>query len=125
MNTCDELEAVKEVVNRYIEGSYKADIPLLKRVFHEDARMAGYLGKDLLFGGPEPFFDNLQSRPSMYENGDPYRAEIVHIQVTQRIANVILYEKGFFGSAEFENHFHLIKDGSEEWKIISKTFTTL
>lgn len=125
MNNYEELAAVKTVVNNYIEGSYKADVALLKRLFHEDARMAGYLGETLIVGGPEPFFEDLQSRPSMHENNDAYRADIVYMNVNRGIASVILYETGFFGSTRIENHFHLIKDESGAWKIISKTFTTL
>lgn len=125
MTNYEELAAVKETINKYIDGSFKANVDLLKSLFHEDARMAGYLGDRLLVGGPEPFFEDLKSRPSMYEKNEPYSAEIIYINITGAIANVILYEAGFFGEACIENHFHLIKDKSGEWKIIAKTFTTV
>lgn len=125
MNNYKELESVKTVINKYIDGSFKADVDLLKSVFHENARMSGYLGDQLLIGGPEPFFEDLESRPSMFEKEDPYRAYITYINITGSIASVILYETGFFGNASIEDHFHLIKDKGGEWKIIAKTFITV
>ena len=46
--TNTEVERVREVVQRYIDATYKADIPALKSCFHKDARMTGYLGDMLL-----------------------------------------------------------------------------
>jgi hypothetical protein len=60
----------------------------------------------------------------MKSNQDPYIAEIEQIRIDGHIANVILSESGFRGSAAFANHFHLIKE-SGGWKIISKLFTTI
>ena len=39
-----QIEAVYEVLERYMEGTYTADIPMLESVFHQEARMTGYLG---------------------------------------------------------------------------------
>ncbi|MCF8094392.1 MAG: nuclear transport factor 2 family protein [Desulfobacteraceae bacterium] len=125
MNNYGELESVKSVINKYIDGSFKADVGLLKSVFHENAKMSGYLGDRLLIGGPEPFFEDLESRPSMFEKNDPYKAYIININITGSIASVILYETGFFGNAGIEDHFHLIRDKEGAWKIIAKTFTTV
>ncbi|MCQ1530439.1 nuclear transport factor 2 family protein [Lutispora saccharofermentans] len=119
-----EVENVREVIHRYINGTYKADIPVLESVFHKDARMAGYLGDMLLIGTPAPFIEDMASAPSMESMGNPYKAEIRSLSVTGLIANVIVYETGFRGNVSLEDHFHLICDGGE-WKIISKTFTTI
>ena len=40
--TNTEVERVREVVQRYIDATYKADIPALKSCFHKDVRMTGY-----------------------------------------------------------------------------------
>jgi len=119
-----DLEQVSAVIQRYVDGTYNADIALLKSVFHKDACMNGYLGDQLITGTPEPFFEDLASGPSMKEKGDPYDARITSLSVTDRIASAVLYESGFRGSFTFEDHFQLIFD-EEKWQIISKTFTTI
>ena len=122
--TSQEVEQVREVVQRYIQGTYQADVKLLKSVFHPQARMTGYLGDTLLMGTPEPFLQDMGSAPSMASRGDPYHAEIRELNVTGRIASAIVYETGFRGSGVLEDHFQLLcEDGV--WSIISKNFTTL
>lgn len=119
-----ETEQVREVVQRYIDGTYTADIPALRSCFHEQARMTGFLGDTMLIGTPEPFFEDMSSSPSMESQGHPYVGTIKSLNVQGRIANAVLYQTGFKGSGVIEDHFHLIKDGGV-WSFISKTFTTL
>ena len=119
-----ETEAVKQVVQRYIDGTYCADTAMLKGVFHEKAVMNGFLGPTLLLADPTPFIEDIGSAPSMKSNNDPYKAEVKSIHVEGNVASVALSETGFRGEAAMVDFFHLIKiDG--EWKIISKLFTTV
>jgi hypothetical protein len=104
--TESEVEVVRQVVQRYIDGSYSGDVDVLRKVFHPKALMAGYL----------------QGQP-MAESGAPYKAEIKSVDVAGSIANVILVETGFFGVMSFTDYFHLLKEHGK-WKIISKTFTS-
>ena len=120
----DDVAAVRAVVERYVDATYRADIEQLRSTFHPGAAMSGYLGDDLLVGTPEPFFADMGSRPSMAETGVAFKPEITSIQVSGRAAAVTLEEDGFFGVFRFVNYFHLLKvDG--EWKLISKTFASL
>ena len=124
MSNPAEEKAVKELIQRYIDGTYLADIPMLKSVFHEKAVMNGYLGPNLLLADPAPFLEDMGSSPSMQSNNDPYKAEIKSITIEGDVASAALYETGFRGEASLVDFFHCIKtDG--EWKIISKLFTTL
>lgn len=125
MSNYTELQNVKKVIENYIKGSYEADVDLLKEVFHKDAKMSGHMGGDVLIGTPEPFFQDLQSRPSMKDAKDNYNAEILSINITGGIASAVIYQTGFFGDGCIEDHFHLMKDEGGEWKIVSKIFTTL
>ncbi len=118
-----DVEAVKAVIQNYIDGTFKADIALLESVFHKGAIMSGYLADQLIVATPALFIEDIRSQPSMESNQDPFSAEITSLKVTGSIANVVVKETGFRGSGCLEDHFHLIKDG--EWKIISKTFTTI
>ena len=119
-----EEKAVRKVIQDYIDGTYNADIEMLKGVFHEKAVMNGYLGPDLLLADPSPFIEDIASSPSMKSNNDPYNTEIRSIDIEGDVASVILAETGFRGVASLVDFFHLIKtDGN--WHIISKLFTTV
>ena len=120
----NQVEKVREVLNRYMEGTYTANIPMLEGVFHKEARMVGYLGDQLLIGTPAPFIEDMASQPSMKELGHPYKAEVLDLEVNGGVAKATVHETGFRGSAELVDHFHLLRE-NDEWKIISKTFTTI
>jgi len=124
MNNHVDSEAVKKVIEDYIDGTFKADIEKLKGVFHENAVMNGYLGPMLILADPAPFLEDMGSAPSMESVGDPYRAEIECIYVEGNVASVALSETGFRGDGKLVDFFHLIKTEGE-WKIISKLFTTV
>ena len=85
--------------------------------------MNGYLNDKLITGGPEPFFEDISSMPSMAESGAPYKSTITSVEIVGNVASVTLKETDFAGSMKFTDLFHLIKV-NDEWKIVSKTFTT-
>lgn len=117
-------QAVRQVVQNYIDGTFNADIELLKSCFHEKAVMTGYLGDQLLMATPAAFIEDIAGGPSMKSEGHDYKAEITHVSVTGPVADAVLYETGFKGSGTLEDHFQLLKiDG--EWKIVAKNFTTI
>jgi len=120
----NQIEQVQEVLSRYMEGTYTANIPMLESVFHKDARMVGYLGDQLLIGTPAPFIEDMGSQASMKEQGHNYQAEVRDVEVNGNVAKATVHETGFRGSAELVDHFHLLCENGE-WKIISKTFTTI
>ena len=113
---------VREVIGRYVDAVYRGDVETLRACFHPSAAMSGYLGDDLLTGGPEPFFDDVAGRPSMEVSGAPYVAEVTAVEVVGGAASVRLDETGFFGSFAFANWFHLVRDAGGRWLIVSKLF---
>lgn len=121
--TMPEFEEVRQVIQQYIDGSYSADVNMLRKIFHSKALMSGYLQGQLMIGSPEPFLNDIEKHPSMAESGVPYKAEIKSIDVVGQIASVTLIERGFLGTMNFTNFFHLLKERGE-WKIMSKTFTS-
>jgi hypothetical protein len=122
MTTTDK-DAVCEVVQKYIDGTFQGDVSALRECFHSKAVMNGYLNDQLLLGDPEPFFQEMGNNPSMAEGGAPYKGDIISVDVIGHIASVTVKETGFAGSMSFTDYFHLIKV-DDEWKIFSKTFTT-
>lgn len=118
-----EEQSVRQVIQQYIEGTYRADVKALRACFHPKAVMNGFFGDQLLLGDPEPFFQDIAGKPSMASAGAPYKGEITSIEVVGRTASVTVKETGFGPGIAFTDFFHLVKD-QEQWRIISKTFST-
>jgi hypothetical protein len=121
----DGEQGVRDVVARYVDAAFRGDVAVLRACFHPAAVMSGYLGDELLVGGPERFFEDIGSTPSMESTGAPYVAETVSVEVLGDAASVRLDETGFFGSMSFSNWFHLVRTGDGEWRIVSKLFAML
>ncbi|MEM1091103.1 MAG: nuclear transport factor 2 family protein [Pseudomonadota bacterium] len=117
----DDTAAARAVIERYIEGTRSGDVSVLKSVFHPAAIMVGYLGPDLLTGGPEPFYQAMEANPPSAETR--YEAAITHLRVDGTVATATLEEKGVLGM-NFVNHFLLIKD-CEDWAINAKNFVVV
>ncbi|WP_420568809.1 nuclear transport factor 2 family protein [Thalassovita sp.] len=116
MSRTANIQAVKTIIADYIKGTADSDPALLKSLFHKSAVMSGYLGPDLLLGGPQPFFDAIAAN----KVGPDYTAEITELTVTGRTASATIVEDNLYGLS-FINTFHLLHiDGA--WTITSKLF---
>ncbi|MEM1159873.1 MAG: nuclear transport factor 2 family protein [Pseudomonadota bacterium] len=116
MNRTTDANAVAAVMDAYEAGTRNRDVAMLKGAFHENALMSGYLGPNLLVGGPEPFYAHLEGN----EVEDGYAARTVHIDVNGNAASARVVEDNLWGMS-FVNDFHLVK-GEGGWKIVSKLF---
>lgn len=113
--------AVRGVIEQYCEGARAGDLERVRETFHPDARMSGYLQGQPMVGTPEPFYDAIRNAPPPAKSGEPYRYEIVRVDVAGPVASVVLVEGPYLGM-QFTEFFHLVKlDG--RWRIVSKTFT--
>lgn len=114
------VAAVRAVIEQYCEGARVGDLDRVRATFHPDARMSGYLQGQSLVGTPEPFYDAIRNAPAPAKSGEPYRYEIVRVEVAGPIASVTLVEGPYLGM-QFTEYFHLLQlDG--RWCIVSKTF---
>ncbi|KIC49860.1 nuclear transport factor 2 family protein [Tateyamaria sp. ANG-S1] len=113
----DVTASARAVVEAYIEGTRTRDIDLLRTVFHDGAVMTGWLGPDLLHGGPEPFYGALEAN----EVGDDYSGEITGLKVDDKIATASITERNLLGMS-FENHFQIIQLDDGTWRISAKLF---
>jgi 4-oxalocrotonate tautomerase len=119
MASGDEQD-VRATLQWYIDGTYQGDEELVRRAFHPNARMSGYLQGQLLCGGPEPFFETVRTAPAPARSGEPYQAEITHLEIAGPAASATLVEPSYLG-LHFTDYLHLLKvDG--RWQIVSKTF---
>mmetsp|Transcript_27434 Transcript_27434/g.55450 ORF Transcript_27434/g.55450 Transcript_27434/m.55450 type:complete len:288 (-) Transcript_27434:226-1089(-) len=121
-----DVAGVRAIMEKYVEGTWTADLALVKSIFHESAVMNGYVGKHAMLGTPQPFYDEMAKLASKGESfkarGLPYKGEIVTVHVYGQTAEAVVQERGYAGTLAFTDAFHLIKiDG--EWKILSKLFT--
>jgi hypothetical protein len=115
-----EQEAVRRVVQEYIDACQAGSVERLRAIFHENALMTGYLAGQFLIGPPEPFFDAVRNAPP--PAAGTYQAKIGAIEVTGDVASAVLNESGYLG-LDFTDYFHLARiDGN--WRIVSKTFTS-
>ena len=119
MTTADE-QGVRATLQLYLDGAREGDVERVRRSFHPQARMSGYLQVQLLVGGPEPFYEAVMNAPPPAKTGEPYKAEITQLAVADRVASATLIESSYLGM-HFTTFFHLLKiDGA--WQIVSKTF---
>ena len=117
-----DLTTPEGVVEAYVDCTWRADTETLSKLFHPRAVMAGDLPGQHIFGGPEPFFADLASRPSMASQDIDYRHVIERMEVHGNTASITLSEENFFGEGRFVNFLNLVKEG-DGWKIAAKIFT--
>ncbi len=113
----DHTDTPRAVVEAYVQGTRTRDVDLLKAIFHDDAKMTGWLGPDFLNGGPEPFYGALQAN----EIAADYGAEILSVNETDKIATAELSETNLLGMS-FSNDFHMVQLDDGSWRITSKLF---
>jgi hypothetical protein len=112
--------AVRATIQLYLDGTREGDVSKVQRSFHPQIRMSGYLQGQLLVGGPEPFYEAVTNAPAPAKSGEPYRAEVTHVEVAGPAAAATLVEGPYLGM-HFTTYFHLLEiDG--RWQIVSKTF---
>lgn len=114
-----ESEAVRTIIEEYIDACRAGSVERLQAIFHPDALMSGYLAGQYLMGSPEPFYEAVRNNPPPAEGGD-YEAAISSVEVAGSVASATLKEKGYLGM-NFTDFFHLVKIEGV-WKIIAKTF---
>lgn len=117
-------KTIENLLNRYFEAVYEANIDTLKTIFHKNASMNGFLGADMIIGTPQIFYDDLSSKPSMKVNNIQCKYEIKEISIYGNIASASIYVTNFYGICNVMDIFHLLNINGE-WKILCKTFTTI
>lgn len=115
----DEVNAVKSVIQLYIDGA-AGDANLLDEAFHADARMFGHIGETRRDVAIRDFIEGVRSADRKL-SGQRYRSDIMDIKVTGKAAAVTLVEEDYRG-CDFINFFTLCKIDMG-WRIVSKTFT--
>jgi hypothetical protein len=116
--TIDELDAITQVVQLYIDGA-AGDIAKLRAAFEADARMYGHIGK-VQHAMPITGFIDMVAGAKAPLAGPRYKAKIVSIHATGDAGVAVLAEQDYLG-CDFIDYFSLARiDG--QWKIVNKTY---
>jgi hypothetical protein len=118
-----DFPAIREVVQHYADGLRDGSVETLQKAFHPQAVMAGYLNDDRFLVDMAGFYDLVRAVPAPATSGEPFRHELLSVQVSGKTATVEIAEYSFLGH-DFRTCFHLLKtDG--RWQITAKLFNAL
>jgi hypothetical protein len=114
----DDYDAIRRVVQLYMDGAAKGDVSKLKEAFHEDARMfGGFMGARYDI----PIAELFRLSESIPADTGNYRGRIVTVNQTGDAAFAAVAEDGFWGTVSFVDYFLLTRIAGK-WKITCKTF---
>ncbi len=107
---------IAQAVQHYVDGAISGRGDAMKRGFHPQATIFGYVGDDLLAGPIQQLYDWNDTNGPATE----LQAHIAGIDITGTVATVRLELENWTGS-RFTDLFTLLKvDGV--WKIMNKVF---
>ena len=117
MNDQEQIEAV---VRLYIESMDESNPDKVKKAFHENAKVVGFLHGDLLQLSVNDFAGFVASQqPSPKEKGEDVEFEILTCEIEGTTALVKIRDK-YLGITFLDTLSFLKADG--EWKIYNKLF---
>ncbi len=118
-----DTHPAEQVVRRYIECSGTLDAQGLAACFSPDAGLNGFLGAQAVAGSADLYIKDVQRMAGAGTDMSAYKAAVTAFDATGGIATATVSMEGFAGM-RFVDYLHLVqRDG--EWRIVSKTFTTL
>ena len=114
------VKQIKEGIELYYDGLYSSDPAKVREIFHENARVAGYMNGELLEMTVEEFAGFVGSQQPSPQASDAKKfLEIESIETAGETACVLLREL-YLGIMFFDTFSMLKVDG--QWKIYNKLF---
>ena len=118
MNT--EKKKIEQTVKTYYDSMYFSDGDLVRKVFHQDAKITGYLSNKLLRQSVEDFASFVENqKPSPKEKEDEIILEILSLDIGKTTA-VAKVRDNYIGMI-FIDTLSLIKI-ENNWQIYNKLF---
>ena len=114
------LEHILEIIDLYKDGVYNGNVESLKKAFHPESSMYGYMGKDLFVTPIKGLFDYVASSPKPSETGEQTNFIVTSIQVSGHAASVEMAMDAYHGH-NFVDYFQLLYIEGRWW-IVSKSF---
>ena len=119
-NYTDNATAVAAVLSNYFKGIFNGDTALLKSIFHPQALIAGDVKGQIYFKNLDQYLDGVENRKSPSELNEPFRMEILAIEIINSIAIAKVHVPIF----DF-NYYDLLSLNkiNGEWIIVNKLLT--
>ena len=112
----NEYDAIVATLQHYIDGGRLGSSAELKKAFHADATIFGYLGPDFIGGSIQGLYDWVDANPP----SPGLQVRIVSVNIEHSVASVRL-DMDDWGGHRFTDMFTMLRvDG--EWKVINKVF---
>ncbi len=116
----NDQEQIETVVKLYIESMDESNPDKVKKAFHENAKVVGFLHGDLLQLSVNDFAGFVASQqPSPKEKGEDVEFEMLTCEIEGTTALVKIRDK-YLGITFLDTLAFLKADG--EWKIYNKLF---
>ena len=116
----NDQEQIETVVKLYIESMDESNPDKVKKAFHENAKVVGFLHGDLLQLSVNDFAGFVASQqPSPKEKGEDVEFEMLTCEIEGTTALVKIRDK-YLGITFLDTLSFLKADG--EWKIYNKLF---
>tara|TARA_B100001175_G_C19236172_1_gene507764 strand:- start:210 stop:575 length:366 start_codon:yes stop_codon:yes gene_type:complete len=116
----DDNSKINNIINLYFDSMYESNEQLVKKVFHSDANITGYVGNDLLSMNRDEFASFVgDQQPSAFSKKDPKMLEVVSLKVAGNTA-VALVRDDYLGNTYLDT-LSFIKI-NEDWLIYNKLF---
>ena len=115
-----EKEKIQQTIQTYYNSMYFSDGSLVRKIFHQDAKITGYLNKKLLRQSVEDFASFVENqKPSPKEKEDKIILQILSLDIGKTTA-VAKVRDNYIGMI-FIDTLSLIKV-ENNWQIYNKLF---
>jgi len=115
-----EKEKIEQTIQTYYNSMYFSDGSLVRKIFHQDAKITGYLNKKLLRQSVEDFASFVENqKPSPKEKEDKIILQILSLDIGKTTA-VAKVRDNYIGMI-FIDTLSLIKV-ENNWQIYNKLF---
>ena len=115
-----EKKKIEHTIQTYYDSMYFSDGSLVRKIFHQDAKITGYLNKKLLRQSVEDFVSFVENqKPSPKEKEDKIILEILSLDIGKTTA-VAKVRDNYIGMI-FIDTLSLIKV-ENNWQIYNKLF---
>jgi len=113
------LEQITKAVDNYFKGMYHSDTERLKKAFHPDAHLKGYIKGNLADIPLQDWLKKIEETPPPADNGEEYDMKIVSVDITDTAACVKVAD--LYLGLRFTDYLSLLKI-ENNWVIVNKTF---
>ena len=114
-----DLEQITETIQNYFDGMHHRDLERLRKAFHPEAYLFGYLHEKPVHISAEDWFKMVEAAPADAESGATYDMRIISTDVSGSVATV--KAANVYQGVRFTDHLALLK-ADDHWVITNKSF---